>query len=195
VDISEHPSRPKLLLWLAALVVVFGAVSWLVTGGAGMRVTPLKPSHPALITLGPTPMPLVCAPNELALTGVVSECATAAPGKTSTCSVRGHVLDALLRLAGSNQAFLLYIEVKGTYTGPGVYYLPQWKFGLDTNDVPKVAVRQYTTGASWQSVAGVLSVTGRDGRSGTVSAILQVSNGTAVVPGPTLSVNGPWSCP
>lgn len=91
--------------------------------------------------------------------------------------------------------FLLYIEVKGTYTGPGLYHLPRWQFGLGTNDVPKVAVRQYTTGAFWQSVAGVLSVTVGDGRSGTVSAILQASTGTTAVPGPTLSVNGPWSCP
>jgi hypothetical protein len=194
MGISGQSRPPRALLWLAGFVVMFGTVSWLATGGIGTHVAPSVYSHPAILPPGATPTPLVCAPNQLGLTGVVSECATASPDKTSTCSVRGHVPDALLRLAGSNQAFLLYIEVKGTYTGPGLYYLPKWQFGLGTNDVPKVAVRQYTTGAFWQSVAGVLSVTGSNGRSGTVSAILQVSNGTAVVSGPTLSVNGPWNC-
>jgi len=79
-------------------------------------------------------------------------------------------------------------------------------------DVPKVAVQQdgtsalwqlvggvpvqrYDTDAFWPSVAGILTVTGGDGRSGTVSAILELSAGNnSTVPGSTLSLNGPWSC-
>ena len=110
------------------------------------------------------------------------------------CSVTGDILDAKLRLTGSNQLFLLYIEVYGAYAGPGTYDLPLWQFGLGANDVPKVGVSDYWTGALWQSVAGVLTVTSSDGRSGTVSAILQHSNGVPVAPGPTLSLNGPWRC-
>ncbi|MGH9209034.1 MAG: hypothetical protein ACRD1G_21240 [Acidimicrobiales bacterium] len=97
---------------------------------------------------------------------------------------------------------LLYIELKGTYIVPGTYDLPPWQFGLGTNDVPKVALLQSSTGTFWESVAGVLTVTGGNGRSGNLSAILQASSaslqasdGGTVLPGPTLSVDGPWSCP
>lgn len=80
------------------------------------------------------------------------------------------------------------------------------------DDVPKVAIQQDGTSAFWQhmngvpiqncgtddywqSVAGMLNVSGRDGRSGTVSAILELSGvNTSTVQGSTLSVNGPWSC-
>ena len=196
---SDQPSRAKLLTWQAGFVVVFGAVSWLVTS----RIAPAPPahSHPATFTPGPTPEPVVCAPTELALTGVLNECVTAIPEQKLACSVAGDTLDAVLRLAG-NEAFLLYIELKGTYAGPDTYYLPAWGFGLGTNDVPKVGLLELATGRLWESVAGLLTVTGRDGRSGTLSAILQASSaslhasdGTTVVPGPTLSVDGPWSCP
>jgi hypothetical protein len=201
---SDQPNRSKLLAWLAGFVVVFGAVSWLVTSGIQPHGALPTPSHPPTITPEPTPTPLVCASNELGLTGVINTCATAAPDKTSTCaaSVSGHVLDAVLRLAGSQQVFLLYIEIKSFYTGPLTYFLPAWQYGLGTNDVPKVAVLQSSTGTFWESVAGVVNVTGDDGRSGNVNAILQASsvgvqasNGSTVPPGPTLSVMGPWSCP
>jgi hypothetical protein len=184
---------------------VFGAVSWFVTGGIGFHGAPPTHSHPATFTPEPTPTRLVCASNELALTGVFNECVTAAPDKTSTCSVSvsGHVLEAVLRFVDSQQVFLLYIEINADfYTGPGTYYLPPWQFALGTNDVPKVAVLQSPTGTFWESVAGVVAVTGGDGRSGTLSATLQASsvgvqasNGHTVVPGPTLSVDGPWACP
>jgi hypothetical protein len=98
---------------------------------------------------------------------------------------------------------VLYIELNaGFYTGPGTYNLPPWQFALGKNDVPKVAVLQSTTGTFWESVNGALRVLAVDGRSGIVNAILQASsvgvqasNGQTVVPGPTLSVDGPWSCP
>jgi hypothetical protein len=202
---AGQPNRSKFLAWLAGLVVVFGAVSWLVTSGIHPHVTPPQPTHPANITPGPTPTPLVCASNELALTGVINTCVTAAPDKTSTCSisVSGGVLDAVLRFAGGNQVIVLYIELNaGFYTGPGTYNLPPWQFALGKNDVPKVAVLQSTTGTFWESVNGAVRVLAVDGRSGIVNAILQASsvgvqasNGQTVVPGPTLSVDGPWSCP
>jgi hypothetical protein len=59
-----------------------------------------------------------------------------------------------------------------------------------------VSVQQYGTDLFWQSAAGVLVVTGRDGRSGTVSAILEQSAGhNATVLGTELSVSGAWNCP
>ena len=202
---SGQPSRSKLLAWLAGFVVVFGAVSWLVTSGIRPHVTPPQPTHLASITPRPTPTPLVCASNGLGLTGAINTCATAAPDKTSTCSVsvRGGVLAAVLRFVDSQHVFLLYIELNaGFYTGPGTYGLAPWQFQLGRNDVPKVALLQSTNGTFWESVGGSVDVTGSDGLSGNVNAILQASsvgvqasNGSTVLPGPTLSVIGPWSCP
>ncbi len=199
---SDQPSRSRLVAWLAGFVVVFGAVSWLVTSGNRPHDAPPTRSHPTTLTPGQTPTPLVCASTELALTGVLNECATAIPDKKLACSVVGKTLDVVIQFAGSNQAFLLYIELKGTYTGPDAYDLPQWQFELGTNDVPKVGVLESSTGTFWESVGGVLTVTGGDVRSGNLDAILQASSatlqasdGTTVAPGPTVSVDGPWSCP
>jgi hypothetical protein len=58
-----------------------------------------------------------------------------------------------------------------------------------------VPTRQYLTASFWQSVAGILTVTGADGRSGTLSAILELSAGNnSTVRGSTLSVDGSWRC-
>jgi hypothetical protein len=205
MGMSGKSNRPKAIFWLAGFVVVFGALSLLVTKGTGLHHAPPIHSHPATFTPATTPTPLFCASNELALTGVFNECATAAPDKTSTCtvSVSGGVLSAVLRLASGDQVFMLYIELNaGFYTGPGTYSLPPWQFGLGKNDVPKVGLLQSVTGKFWESVAGVVNVTGSDGRLGNVNAILQASsvgvqasNGQTVPPGPTLSLIGPWSCP
>jgi hypothetical protein len=213
--ISGQSSRPRALLLLAGFVVVFGGVSWFVTRGIGLHGAPPIHSHPATVTPGPTPTPLECPSTQLALVGAFNECAQTVRDATSTCSVSGHILEAVLRLGGSPDAFLLYIEVNRTFAGPGTsYVLPPWPHAMGTtDDVPKVAVQQdgtsafwqlvngvpvqrYDTAALWQSVAGVLTVTGSDGRSGTVSAILELSAGNnSTARGATLSVNGPWSCP
>ncbi|MFZ0920908.1 MAG: hypothetical protein WAN83_12630 [Candidatus Dormiibacterota bacterium] len=199
---SDQPSRSKLLLWLVGFVVVFGGASWGLSEEIGRHGAPLIHSQPSTFIPAPTPTPLVCAPTQLGLTGVFHECGTAAQDKLSSCSVSVNALDARLQFAGTTQVFVLYIEIKSFYTGPGMYYLPPWQFGLGTNDVPKVAVLQPATGTFWESVAGGVTVTGADGRSGNLSAILQASSaslqastGNTVVPGPTLSVDGPWSCP
>lgn len=202
---SRESHRPNAVIWLAGFVVVFAGVSLFITRVTGLQDAPPTRSHPATFTPAPTPMPLVCAFNEIGLTGVINTCVTAAPDKTSTCSVsvRGHVLAAVLRFVDSQQAFLLYIEINsGFYTGPGTYGLAPWQFQLGKNDVPKVAVLQSTSGTFWESVGGGVDVTGSGGLSGNVNAILQASsvgvqasNGQTVPPGPTLSVIGPWSCP
>jgi hypothetical protein len=208
MGISGQSSRPGTLLWLAGLVVVFGGVSWFVTREMGVHGAPPIHSHPATITPGPTPTPLDCPSNQLALVGAFNECAQTVPDATSTCSVSGHILNAALRLGGSPDAFLLYIEVNGAFAGPGSSYaLPPWPHPMGTpGDVPKVAVQQdgtsafwqlvdgapvrrYDTDALWQSVAGILTVTGSDGRSGTVSGILALSAGNnSTARGATLSV-------
>jgi hypothetical protein len=220
---SGQSGRQWALVWLAGLVMVFGGASWFVTGGIGAQRTPPTHHDPANFTPGPTPTPVDCASNQLVLAGAFNECAEAvpdarmaAPDATIACSVSGHTLDVVLHLAGTNpDAFLLYLEVNGTYAGPGPYDLPPWPHVMGTkDDVPKVAIQQDGTSAFWQltnggpiqnygtddywdSVAGILNVSGNDGRSGTVSAILEQSASavnTSTVPGSTLSVNGPWSC-
>jgi|ERR1022692_347033 hypothetical protein len=191
---SDQPSRSKLLAWLAGFVVVFGAVSWLVTSGIGFHGAPPTRSHPPTAASGAPPTPWDCTSNELEVDGIYNECAMPIPSDTSTCDVHGHMLDQVLRFGGDNQAFALEIQIDGAYDGPDQYDLPSWPYGLGTQDgVPKVAM--FATGVFWQSVEGVLIVTGTDGRSGTVNATLQTSNGTTVVPGPTINVIGPWRCP
>jgi hypothetical protein len=211
---SRQPSTTKVLLALASFVVAVGAVSWLVTGGPGLRAAP-PPDGPALTaTPGVTPIPLDCAANELELVGAFNECVAPVPYSAEPCSVSGHILDVTLRLGVGSFGAFLYIEVNGPFDGPGTYELPPWAHPLGTaNDQPKVAVQQdgtsaysrsingvsvqqYGTDLFWQSAAGVLVVTGRDGRSGTVSAILEQSAGhNATVLGTELSVSGAWNCP
>lgn len=132
---------------------------------------------------------------------------------SSTSSVSGHPLDAVLRLSGGDPGAWLYIEINGAYAGPGSYDLPPWPGPLGSSDgEPKVAIQQDGTGAVWQyvnggpilrygtdelwqSVAGVLTITGSDGRSGTLAAILQLSVGhNTTVSSSTISAVGPWRC-
>ncbi|MFI5286714.1 MAG: hypothetical protein ACHQ4F_10390 [Candidatus Dormibacteria bacterium] len=187
---SDQPRRYKLLAWLAGFVVVVGAVSWLVTRGIGIHVAPTA-------TPGQTPIPLAdCPSNDLEVVGVFNECAASAPDAAVICTLSNQGLDDLLRFTGSNQVFGLDIEIDGSFTGAGKYDLPPWPHGMGTRDgVPKVEIEEYSTETIWQSVAGLLTFTSSDGRSGTVNAIFEASNGTSVPPGPTLSVIGPWSCP
>ena len=43
---SDQPSRSKLMAWLAAFVVVFGTVSWLITMDVGFHgVPPTRPPN------------------------------------------------------------------------------------------------------------------------------------------------------
>jgi hypothetical protein len=192
---SDQPSRSKLLLGLAAFVVVFAGVSWFVTGGIRFQGAPPTHSHAATFPPPGTTPVVECPAHELKLVGIYDECATAAPATTSTCGVYGKLLDHVLRFTGNHQAFTLEIQIDGTYAGPGTYDLPSWPYGLGTQDgVPKVAM--FATGVFWQSVAGFVTVTGSDGRSGTLNVTFQTSNGSTVLPGSNpISVIGTWRCP
>ena len=126
-----------------------GAVSWVVTSASALHGAPPTHSHPSAFTSRPT-QPVVCVLHELVLTGVLNECATAIPDQKLVCSVSGDTLEAVLRLASNNESYLLSIEVKSSYAGPGMYPLAAWRYGLGTTDVPKVAVVQSATGAFWR---------------------------------------------
>ncbi len=181
MGISEHARRPKPLVWLGGFVVVFGVTAWLVTGGASVRVAPPSHSHPP----GVTAAPLDCLSSEIKLVGAFNDCASI-DSASSNCQVSPPVFNTLFKLLGRSQDFLLYLMVPGGYSGAGEYR-------LDTG-AAEVDAREFPTGALWLSVAGTLTVTGSDGRSGTVSATLETALGNDV-PTNSVTVNGPWSCP
>src|ERR1700693_5789783 len=149
----DQPNRSKLLLWLAGFVVVFAAASWFVTGG--IRFSGASPPHLKSTIPQPVNTPVVACPsNQLMVVGIYNECATA-ESKSSTCEVYGHMLDQVLRFAGSHQAFALEIQIDGAYDGPGKYDLaPSRPLGTSP-DVAKVAM--FATGVFWQSIDGVLT--------------------------------------
>lgn len=210
---TSGPSRrSRAVLWLAGFVVAFGGASWLVTRAVD-HVSRTPSSHPAVLTPGATQVPLDCGSNELVLVGAFNACAKEIPSATASCAVSGHVLEVVIRLAGVNLDAYLLIEVNGTFSGAGPYDLPPWPRAMGTNgDPPKVAVQwndtaeytklvhgvpvlQYGTADLWQSVAGILNVSGSDGRSGTVAATLELSAGNNLtVTGATLSIAGSWRC-
>ena len=187
MGMSEGPSQPKLLAWLAGFVVVFGIVAWLVTGGAGFRIAPASHSHPFAFTPEASPTPLVCMFSQIELVGSFNLCTSIDRASFTVCTVSPHSFSAIFKLLGRSHDFLLYLRIPIRYPEPGDYSL--------TTGGAEVDVREYATGDFWQSVSGVLALTRSDGRSGTVSAVLQASAGNnSVVPGPRLRVDGPWSC-
>jgi hypothetical protein len=189
MGISERPSRPKVLLFLASFVVIFGGVSWFVTGGTGRILPPPTHSHPFTGTLVPTPFPppAVCKSDQLQLYGAFNECVAIDRFSSSFCQVPTELpVDAVFTLHGATRDYLMYFHIP-TYVGAG-------DFGLN-NGAAEVDIREYLTGAFWQSITGVLTVTGNDGRSGTVYANLTYAVGGPIAP-PVLPlrVQGLWSC-
>ena len=197
MGISDQPSRPKLLVSLGGFVVVFGVVAWLVTGGAN-RMAPRPHSHPPMLTpeptptpsasaLGPTSVPLGCMLSQIQIIGAFSACTSIDRTSYIVCDISAHTFNVVFDLLGSGHDFLLYLNIPVRYPEPGDYSL--------SSGGAEVSVREYTTGGLWQSVSGVLTTTRSDGRSGTVSALLEAAAGNnSVLPGATLSVDGPWSC-
>jgi hypothetical protein len=195
VGLSDQPRRPKLLVWLGGFVVVFGVVAWLVTGGAD-RVAPPSHGHPPTFTLksipstsalGPRSVPLGCMLSQIQLVGAFSACTSIDRTSRAVCEVSPHTFNVVFRLLGGGHDFLLYLKIPVRYPEPGDYSL--------TNGGAEVDVREYSTGGFWQSLSGVLTTTTSDGRSGTVSALLEAAaSNHAVLPGATMSVDGPWSC-
>ncbi len=178
-----------MLLALAAFVIAFGGVSWVVTGGFNTHSS--SAGEASVI-----PKPPHCG-HDLEVVGAFSECAVAMPDQTTSCSLNGHVFeDARLRFVGP-QVFGLDIEMDDDDNGLGPYELMPWPSGgLDgPGNTPKVGVEEFSTDTLWQSVNGVLTITRSDGEAGTVNAVLQASTATVAVPGPTLSVIGSWNCP
>jgi hypothetical protein len=177
------PSRA--LLWLSAFVVALAVALVVVTGGIG-RIGPPTARPSATPSARPSPSPTtvilpVCTANQLQLLGAFNECASTVPS-ASTCTAAASDFAAVVRLHGSDRDFLLYLGVS-TYSGPGTY---------DAGRSATVAIREYPTGALWQSTYLTLTVDS-DGRSGHVAAGFFFQAGVPN-PLPQLELSGPWSC-
>ena len=131
----------------------------------------------------------------MVLEGAFEDCAVNAAGAQQYCSVAGNSVNAVLTLQGSANKYLLYIDMDGAYRGQGDYHLQPWSSGLGANDgKAKVAIREYQTGAFWQSVSGTLHVAAADGRSGSVAANLNFVGGEPTPPVVALGILGSWAC-
>jgi hypothetical protein len=190
------------LFVLAAFVVLFAGVALLATGAVGRpgraTATPTTQDRLPAPTMIQEPTvsksPPACAAHQLVISGAFSECATQRAGDSQDCTESGSLLSDVLTVRGTAHSFLLYLEVDGGYTGPRDYYLAPWTSGLGVLDGrPKVAIREYETGAFWQSVSGTLWVS-PGGRSGGVAVNLTFVGGEPTPPVVQLGVLGPWHC-
>jgi hypothetical protein len=188
-------NRSTSLVLLFAFVVALAAALLVVTGGVGRILPPTAHPSSAPSSSPTTVVAPVCTSGELKLLGAFNDCAGTAPSTTSGCRVSGGMLDAYITLDGIKRDYLLYVEVDGSYVGPGDYSLPPWPHSLGSNDgTAKVAIRDYQTGALWESNFGVLTVSGGDGRSGLVTAGLTSVGGEAIPRAQGLKISGRWSC-
>ena len=190
---GEHlMSRSSASLALAAFVIVFGGAVLFATGGIARILSPSMPRPSA--PLSTAKFPPFCGAQAIELVGARDDCATRDPAGAA-CSVAKGVLDAVIRIRGNTRSYLLYVEVDGGYSGTGPYLLPPWQHPYpDANDGNgKAGIREYGTGALWQSVAGVIIVTNRDGKSGVINAELDPVGGPAP-PITRLHIEGPWTC-
>jgi hypothetical protein len=185
-------SRSRPILALAAFAVALGVVALVVTGGISRIVSPPTPHQSA--PMSTAKFPPFCGAHAIELVGARDDCATRDPTEAA-CSVSRGVLDAVIRLRGNERSYLLYVEVDGGYSGTGPYLLPPWQHPYpDANDGNgKAGIREYVTGALWQSVAGVIIVTNKDGKSGVINADLDPVGGPAP-PITRLHIEGPWNC-
>ncbi|MGA7988476.1 MAG: hypothetical protein WCB51_08775 [Candidatus Dormiibacterota bacterium] len=183
---QEQPSRRTVVLWLAAVVIIFGSGSLMVTGALNRhgapQATSTSPSRPFPQS---TPNVADCG-SEIQLVGVFNDCVSIDRTAVDDCTVTPHTLYAVFKLDGTTHNWYLSLSIPRTYAEPGDYYL--------ANGGAEVDVSYDATGADWTAVSGVLTTTTPDSRSGIVNAILQAVIDNTPVPGPTLSVTGPWRC-
>jgi hypothetical protein len=187
-------ARYRSLLSLGAVVLVVGLASLIATGA----IRPAPPTPRATPTASPSPVPSLpippsskppsCTTDQLELVGVFNDYGMPVV-TTSACEVRGNVFDVVVQLhgvgGGPPHDYLLYLHIGPGYHGPGTY----------ANSSVSAMIREYATGALWRSISGViLSVSGSDGRSGTVKAALAYVGGAPTPPTIGLNISGPWRC-
>lgn len=184
---------------LLGLVVVLPAAIYGVSALTASPHTPVPTTapveRPTQAAQSPAPQPS-CSAGQLQLEGAFVDCTAAAPHAAQYCTVSGNTLDDVITIKSATRQYLLYLFIEGGYRGQGDYQLAPWSNGLDVKDgKAKVAVREYVSGAFWQSVSGVLHVGGNQGDSGGVAANLVFVGGEPTPPVTRLGIIGPWSCP
>jgi hypothetical protein len=195
-NVQSEPRRIGRALAVIAASAVVIAVVGLVYLHRGP--TPLSRNSGAVAPrLSPSPKSLstpwngVCPPTEVKLTGVFQECASIDHGMS--CPSGPFNQARILRLHGTKDDFILYIEVNGNYHGPGTYALapsPSTTLGVP-DGVAMVAVREWFSGRLWESTAGSVTID-KDEESGWVYAGLGASTNSPV--DVELNIAGWWSC-
>jgi hypothetical protein len=188
----DRQSRRTIVIGLAIAAMVVASLVYLGASKTSIPTAARPSSTPSgFATPVPSPANLSCSPTELKLTGIYNECATVDKGQSCSASSPDPLWFVLLR--GTKHQFLLYVELYGIYRGSGTYALTPWPhstFGV-ADGVPKVAVREYVTGALWQSSAGSLTVDSSE-NGGWVYAGLGASSNSPVQV--DLNIAGWWSC-
>jgi hypothetical protein len=192
-NIQKPMRQPRPWLMLTAVVVVVGLSSWLVTGGGG-RLFPSSPtehSSPSLLPRFPA-----CGATEIKLTGAYDDCAEVNVALKPPCALSGANLMNTIPLQGATRSYFLYLNVDGSYVGRHTYALKPWPNPyFETNDkATKVAVLEEVSGALWQSTDGTLTLSGTNGRSGSVSADLELVGGEPTPGVESLHMVGQWRC-
>ena len=179
----QQRHRPGGLIWLAGFVVIFAGASWLLTGGAGRGVeSPPESSSPAPFS---EQRPLGCGPDQLQV-GTLDNCVAVDRASVRSCRQGAGTFEALFTVDGAGRQYRLYISLLSGYHGAGDYV-------VNSPAGPFVYVRDYATGALWQSVGGSLAVSGSGPPSGTLDASLGfVGDGDS--PSLQLTVAGRWRC-
>jgi len=166
-------------------------------GCYGLQVDGLRFSYDVVFqaVIAPAQQPPSCSARQMQFSGAFNDCVVNVPKVTQYCTVSGSTLNDVFTLRGATHQYLLYLSIDGGFRGSGDYYLAPWSGGLDVNDgKAKVAVREYQTGAFWQSVSGTLHVSGNDGRSGDLAVNLTFVGGEPTPSVTALGILGPWAC-
>jgi hypothetical protein len=179
---------------LTAVVVVVGLSSWLVTGGIA-RLFPSTPTERS----SPSPLPRfpACGATEIKVTGAYDDCAEVDLAlKPLPCVLLGANLMNTIPLQGATRSYFLYLNVDGSYVGGHTYALKPWPNPyFEANDkATKVAVLEEGSGALWRSTDGTLTLSGTNGRSGSVNADLELVGGEPTPGVVSLHIVGQWRC-
>jgi len=191
----DRARRRIVVIAVAIVAVAIASLLYLAPRGASTAQRSSRQSPSLVATHGPSPLQspsnFSCPPTRLKFTGIFNEC-VAAISMVSCVPNPPNPMWVVLA-TGTQHKFLLYIQIDGAYHGPGTYSLVPWPnatFGA-SDGVTKIAVREYTTGALWQSSAGSLTVDDQ-GNGGWIYAGLGASANSPVQV--DLNIAGWWTC-
>jgi hypothetical protein len=94
-----------------------------------------------------------CSSNQLIITGAIHDCVR--EFSALSCPSGSFDQARVAQLHGNTGLYILYVEVNGSYHGPGTYTLAPWPHEmLGVGDcVPKVGLRKWVGGELWYSTS------------------------------------------